>query len=150
VYAAMWAVVAAAFWVCVVATPQPLHLERDSFRRPNVWQKRDQQSIGQNPATVDMTQHLPQLVAVNSQLMLRSPRGSRQYDVPQIGKLGMPSLSTPQISTTNQISSYHYPYTSSPIEQNTCSLYRINTKTNSIHRSIFKNSFYETCTRRIG
>ncbi|XP_044257965.1 uncharacterized protein LOC123007025 [Tribolium madens] len=80
----MWAVVAAAFWVCVVATPQPLHLERDSFRRPNVWQKRDQQAIGQNPATVDMTQHLPQLVAVNSQLMLRSPRGSRQYDVPQI------------------------------------------------------------------
>lgn len=92
-YAAMWAVVAAAFWVCVVATPQPLHLERDSFRRPNVWQKREQNpsssssssasSNSNNPA--DMTQ-IPQLFAVNSQLMLRSPRGSRQYDVPQIGR----------------------------------------------------------------
>lgn len=67
----MWAVLAAAIWVCALATPQPLHLERDSFRRPDAldWNKRDQNS--------------PQLPQA-SQLMLRTPRGSRQYDVPQI------------------------------------------------------------------
>lgn len=67
----MWAVLAAAIWVCALATPQPLHLERDSFRRPQPldWQKRDQ-AAPQPP-----------------QLMLRSPRSSsRQYDVPQIGE----------------------------------------------------------------
>lgn len=82
----MWAVLAAAIWVCALATPQPLHLERDSFRRPrpepllhleNSWQKRDQNGP-----------QVPQ--ATSSQLMLRSPRGSRQYDVPQIGEY--PSL----------------------------------------------------------
>lgn len=82
-HAAMWAVLAAAVWVCALATPQPLHLERDSFRRPrpespihlDTWQKRDQNSI--SPLTD---------TSFSSQLMLRSPRGSRQYDVPQIGK----------------------------------------------------------------
>lgn len=69
----MWAVIAAAVWVCALATPQPLHLERDSYRRPHQqqaldWQKRDQ--VAPQPP----------------QLLLRSPRASRQYDVPQIGK----------------------------------------------------------------
>ncbi|XP_018565443.1 uncharacterized protein LOC108906619 [Anoplophora glabripennis] len=91
----MWAVVAACVWVCVVATPQPLHLERDSYRRPQAaaWQKRlaassVSSSDQQNPPEEfsDFSQHLPQLSAVNSQLMLRSPRGQRQYDVPQIGR----------------------------------------------------------------
>lgn len=78
----MWAVIAAAVWVCAVATPQPLHLERDSFRRPQHqqqqqqqpglldWQKRDQIALPPQPP----------------QLMLRSSRAGRQYDVPQIGK----------------------------------------------------------------
>ncbi|KAJ8951486.1 hypothetical protein NQ318_000182 [Aromia moschata] len=78
----MWAVVAACVCVCVAATPQPLHLERDSFRRPAaaVWQKRlvaDHQQPGNPPEEFsDFSQHLPQLSAVNSQLMLRSPRDS--------------------------------------------------------------------------
>lgn len=66
----MWAVLAAAFWVCALGIPQPLHLERDSFHRPRVldWEKRDQTTS-------------------RSQLMVRQPRQPiRQYDVPQIGK----------------------------------------------------------------
>lgn len=87
VHEAMWAVLAAVVWVCALATPLPLHLERDSFRRPrpdapyhhldvaDTWQKRDH-----HDASPDATQ------TTSSQLMLRSPRGSRQYDVPQIGE----------------------------------------------------------------
>ncbi|XP_060524947.1 uncharacterized protein LOC132701202 [Cylas formicarius] len=82
------ATAAAALWmVCVVATPQPMHLERDSYRRPSIvaaWQKRVDQHPKEDFMTGDFSQHLPQLSAVNSQLMLRSPRGQRQYDVPQI------------------------------------------------------------------
>lgn len=66
----MWAVLAAAVWVCALATPQPLHLERNSFRRPQTsleWQKRDQ-PMSQIPAP-----------------MIRSSRNPN-YDVPQIGK----------------------------------------------------------------
>ncbi|KAG5885284.1 hypothetical protein JTB14_000841 [Gonioctena quinquepunctata] len=85
----MWAV-----WACllavVAASPQPLHLERDSFRRPAAaaWQKR--LVAGAHPVPEDFAafqhHHLPpQVDDVNSQLMLRSPRGQRQYDVPQIG-----------------------------------------------------------------
>ncbi|CAH0553736.1 unnamed protein product [Brassicogethes aeneus] len=76
----MWALVVAALWVCVAATPpQPLHLERDSYRRPSTWQKRTQDHHQQ-----DVSQHIPHLSAANSQLMMRPPRGSPQYDVPQI------------------------------------------------------------------
>lgn len=110
----MWAVVAACVWVCVVATPQPLHLERDSFRRPQaaVWQKRLAASASssdqQNPSEEfsDFSQHIPQLSAVNSQLMLRSPRGQRQYDVPQIGRRSVTETTfIPRISNTALLSS---------------------------------------------
>ncbi|KAJ8918942.1 hypothetical protein NQ315_016844 [Exocentrus adspersus] len=94
----MWAVVAAAcVWVCVLATPQPLHLERDSFRRPQAatWQKRLASSSSSSSSSTDQqipaaeefsdySQHFPQLSALGSQLMLRSSRASRTYDVPQI------------------------------------------------------------------
>ncbi|XP_030757916.1 uncharacterized protein LOC115883670 [Sitophilus oryzae] len=68
--------------VCVVATPQP---RRDSPFRG--WQKRLDQMPPAAPNSdyaSDFQQHLPQISAANSQLMLRSPRGQRQYDVPQI------------------------------------------------------------------
>ena len=72
----MWAVLAAVLWVCALVAPQPLHLERDSFRRPQAVyfsQKRDQ--VGAQ------SQSPPQ------QMMIRTPRLTpRQYDVPQIGK----------------------------------------------------------------
>uniref|UniRef100_A0A6P7G6V6 Uncharacterized protein LOC114338412 n=1 Tax=Diabrotica virgifera virgifera TaxID=50390 RepID=A0A6P7G6V6_DIAVI len=92
----MWAVWAlwAGLWAAAVATPhQPLHLERDSSLRrqmsPSVriWHKRHQvtgaaSAPGAPPDELrNFQQHLD---AVNSQLMLRSPRGQRQYDVPQI------------------------------------------------------------------
>ncbi|KAF7287980.1 hypothetical protein GWI33_000040 [Rhynchophorus ferrugineus] len=68
--------------VCVVATPQLL---RDSPFRG--WQKRlDQVPANSDDFATDFQHHLPQISAANSQLMLRSPRGQRQYDVPQIGK----------------------------------------------------------------
>ncbi|KAJ8984266.1 hypothetical protein NQ317_007499 [Molorchus minor] len=81
----MWAVVAACLCVCVAATPQRLHLEKDSYRRPSLWQKRVAASQ-ENPTDEfsDYSQHMPQLSAINSQLMLRSPRTERPYDVPQI------------------------------------------------------------------
>ncbi|XP_050509174.1 uncharacterized protein LOC114338412 [Diabrotica virgifera virgifera] len=94
----MWAVWAlwAGLWAAAVATPhQPLHLERDSSLRrqmsPSVriWHKRHQvtgaaSAPGAPPDELrNFQQHLD---AVNSQLMLRSPRGQRQYDVPQIDK----------------------------------------------------------------
>ncbi|XP_076253465.1 low-density lipoprotein receptor domain-containing jelly belly protein [Rhynchophorus ferrugineus] len=66
--------------VCVVATPQLL---RDSPFRG--WQKRlDQVPANSDDFATDFQHHLPQISAANSQLMLRSPRGQRQYDVPQI------------------------------------------------------------------
>lgn len=92
----MWAVWAlwAGLWAAAAATPQPLHLERDSLRRQvplpvTVWQKRHQAAAAQAAAAApdelrDFQHHLD--AAVNSQMMLRSPRGERQYDVPQIGK----------------------------------------------------------------
>lgn len=54
-----------------------------------VWQKRHQAAAAQAAAAApdelrDFQHHLD--AAVNSQMMLRSPRGERQYDVPQIGK----------------------------------------------------------------
>lgn len=66
--------------VCVVATPQPL---RDTFRG---WKKRMDQKPSADDFSSDFQQHIPQLSIASSQLMLRSPRGQRQYDVPQIGK----------------------------------------------------------------
>ncbi|XP_066140934.1 uncharacterized protein jeb [Euwallacea fornicatus] len=67
--------------VCVVATPQPL---RDNIRN---WRKRMDQKQ-QQPSSTDefpeLQQHIPQMSLANSQLMLRSTRGQRQYDVPQI------------------------------------------------------------------
>lgn len=65
----MWRVLAAAVWVCALANPQPLYLERDSYKRSPpalTWQKRDQPE--------------------STELLIRSSRSSRQYDVPQIGK----------------------------------------------------------------
>ncbi|CAG9859207.1 unnamed protein product [Phyllotreta striolata] len=94
----MWAVWAlwAGLWAAAAATPQPLHLERDSMRRQvplpvTVWQKRHQAAAVQAAAVApdelrDFQHHLD---AVNSQMMLRSPRGERQYDVPQIVEISM-------------------------------------------------------------
>lgn len=89
----MWAVWAC-LWAVVVAAPQNHHLERDSFRRSNAamaWQKRLVAAESQNLASDDYTDyqqhHIPLMESGNSQLMLRSPRGQREYDVPQIGKL---------------------------------------------------------------
>ncbi|XP_019877336.1 uncharacterized protein LOC109605213 [Aethina tumida] len=79
----MWAVVVAVLWGCVVATPQPLHLKQDSFGRPTTWQKRLSEDP-HSPTSEILAHHIPQINSANSQLMLRSPRGSRQYDVPQI------------------------------------------------------------------
>ncbi|KAL1505191.1 hypothetical protein ABEB36_004812 [Hypothenemus hampei] len=76
--------------VCVIATPpQPF---RDIFRG---WKKRlDHQKLptklnedipaGAASSSSDFQQHIPQLSLASSQLMLRAPRGQRQYDVPQI------------------------------------------------------------------
>ncbi|XP_074030395.1 uncharacterized protein [Leptinotarsa decemlineata] len=84
----MWAVWAC-LWAVVAASPQPLHLERDSFRRPlaaaSSWQKR---IVAAHRSPEELSafqhQHLPQVDKAASQLMLRSPRGQRQYDVPLI------------------------------------------------------------------
>lgn len=91
----MWAVWAlwAGLWVAAVATPhKPILFERDSTLRrqmphPSItfWQKRHQVAAGAARAPPDELRDFQQhLDAVNSQLMLRSPRGQRQYDVPQI------------------------------------------------------------------
>lgn len=86
----MWAVWAC-LWAVVVAAPQSHHLERDSFRRPHAamsWQKRLVAAEHHNSAVDDYSEyHIPNIKSGNSQLMLRSPRGERQYDVPQIGNL---------------------------------------------------------------
>ncbi|XP_018322270.1 uncharacterized protein LOC108734988 [Agrilus planipennis] len=87
----MWAVLAAAIWVCALANPlQPLHLERGSYRHPQefaAWRKRDSTAGGQQ----QQQQQQDQQVSIGQtglpgaeQLMLRSPRGGRQYDVPQV------------------------------------------------------------------
>ncbi|KAL3276349.1 hypothetical protein HHI36_011732 [Cryptolaemus montrouzieri] len=74
----MWTILAV-LWICVVATT---HLVRESsVRRPSVWQKRDFPVINSPEKEIF---DLPQIAQSNSQIMLRSTRGSRQYDVPQI------------------------------------------------------------------
>lgn len=89
----MWAIWAC-LWAVVVAAPQSHHLERDSFRRPHAamaWQKRlvaaEQHHNSATDDFSDYQHHIPIMDSGNSQLMLRSPRGEREYDVPQIGKL---------------------------------------------------------------
>lgn len=83
--------------VCLVLVTATPHLQRDSYRRTsnypasNVvgggWQKRLAQAID-DQQDFQPQQLIPsQLETTDSQrLMLRSPRGQRQYDVPQIGK----------------------------------------------------------------
>ncbi|XP_056647615.1 uncharacterized protein LOC130452388 [Diorhabda sublineata] len=88
----MWAVWAlwAGLWVAAVATPrQPIHFDKDSTLRRQMphpfWQKRHQvNAAAARPPPDELRDFQQHLDAVNSQLMLRSPRGQRQYDVPQI------------------------------------------------------------------
>ncbi|KAH1020167.1 hypothetical protein HUJ04_009883 [Dendroctonus ponderosae] len=67
--------------VCVVATPQP---RRETFR---YWKKRmDSQPIV-DQSTPNFQSPPEQYHGVNSQLVMRTPRGQRPYDIPQIGSL---------------------------------------------------------------
>ncbi|XP_048517784.1 uncharacterized protein LOC109538991 [Dendroctonus ponderosae] len=64
--------------VCVVATPQP---RRETFR---YWKKRmDSQPIV-DQSTPNFQSPPEQYHGVNSQLVMRTPRGQRPYDIPQI------------------------------------------------------------------
>lgn len=93
----MWRALTTAIWVCALASPQPLHLERDPLylrRSPAsglTWQKRDQSDHHQHSHQGEQGQQHYQ--SEPTQLLIRTSRSSRQYDVPQIGELNL-DLST--------------------------------------------------------
>ncbi|VEN48988.1 unnamed protein product, partial [Callosobruchus maculatus] len=85
----LWTTIVAA--IATVAATSAANAGRDVFSRS--WQKRlsssgdIHQSQQQQQLPDDLRefhQQLPNLQVFSSQLMLRAPRGQRQYDVPQI------------------------------------------------------------------
>lgn len=96
----MWVFWTTWWWWLTAAVLASPHLEREAYRRSNVaaaaaWQKRLIVSERQDRESADdfaaypqhhLQSQMDQQSPGNSQLMLRSPRGQRQYDVPQIGE----------------------------------------------------------------
>ncbi|CAH1969456.1 unnamed protein product [Acanthoscelides obtectus] len=87
----LWTTIVAA--IATVAAASAANAGRDAFSRSGSWQKRlsssgdlhQSQQQQQLPDDLrEFHQQLPNLQVFSSQLMLRAPRGQRQYDVPQI------------------------------------------------------------------